>query len=78
MPTSSRSGPGNSAATVEHPLLGDGLFKLDVGHELISLLEDQILIVDDQGNAFSGPGNLGSGIRDFATLTVDAPLGRVW
>jgi hypothetical protein len=64
--------------TIEHPLLGDGLFKLDVGRELISLLEDQILIVDDQGNAFSGPGNLGSGTRDFATLTVDAPLGRVW
>jgi len=44
-------------ATVEHPILGDGLFKLDVGHDLISKLQDQILIFDDAGNAFSGPGN---------------------
>jgi outer membrane receptor protein involved in Fe transport len=65
-------------ATVEHPLLGDGLFKLDVGHDLISLLQDQILIFDDKGKAFSGPGNLGTGKRDFATLTVDAPLGELW
>jgi hypothetical protein len=65
-------------ATVEHPILGDGLFKLDLGHDLVSLLQDQILIVDQQGNAFSGPGNLGTGKRDFAALTVDAPLGRLW
>ena len=31
-------------ATVEHPLLGDGLFKLDLGHDLISKLQDRILI----------------------------------
>lgn len=65
-------------ATAEHPLLGDGLVKLDVGHDLVSKLQDQILIVDEQGNAFSGPGNLGTGKRTFATLTVDAPLGRLW
>jgi hypothetical protein len=65
-------------ATIEHPILGDGLFKLDVGHDQVSLLQDQILIVDDQGNAFSGPGNLGTGKRDFASLTLDAPLGGLW
>ena len=65
-------------ATVEHPILGDGLFKLDVGHDLISKLQDQILIFDEAGNAFSGPGNLGTGKRYFATLTLDAPLGRLW
>jgi hypothetical protein len=65
-------------ASVEHPLLGDGLFKLDLGHDLVSLLQDQILIVDDHGNAFSGPGNLGTGKRDFAALTVDAPLSALW
>ena len=65
-------------ASVEHPLLGEGLFKLDVGHDLISKLQDQILIFDDKGNAFSGPGNLGTGRRYFATLTVDAPLDRWW
>jgi hypothetical protein len=65
-------------ATIEHPILGDGLFKLDVGHDQVSLLQDQILIVDDQGDAFSGPGNLGTGKRDFASLTLDAPLSRLW
>lgn len=65
-------------ATVEHPLLGDGLFKLDVGHDLVSLLQDRILIFDDEGNAFDAPGNLGTGKRYFATLTLDAPLGSLW
>jgi Outer membrane protein beta-barrel family/TonB-dependent Receptor Plug Domain len=64
--------------TAEHPLLGDGLFKLDVGHDLISLLQDRILVFDDRGNAFDAPGNLGTGKRYFASLTVDAPLTRVW
>jgi len=64
--------------TVEHPLLGDGLFKLDFGYDLVSMLQDQILIVDDQGNSFSGPGNLGTGKRYFGVLTVDAPLGNLW
>jgi outer membrane receptor protein involved in Fe transport len=64
--------------TVEHPLLGDGLFKLDVGSDLISKVQDQILIVDDKGKAFSGPGNLGKGTRHFASLTLDAPLGQLW
>jgi outer membrane receptor protein involved in Fe transport len=64
--------------TAEHPLLGDGLFKLEVGHDLISLLQDRILIFDDEGNAFDAPGNLGTGKRYFAELTVDAPLSRLW
>jgi hypothetical protein len=64
--------------TVEHPLLGDGLFKLDVGHDLVSKLQDQILIIDQDGKAFSGPGNLGTGKRYFATLTLDAPLNNLW
>jgi hypothetical protein len=65
-------------ATVEHPLLGDGLFKLDVGHDRISKLQDHILIFDDAGNAFDAPGNLGRATRTFATLTLDAPLGTLW
>ncbi|MFL6727134.1 MAG: outer membrane beta-barrel protein [Sphingomicrobium sp.] len=64
--------------TVEHPLLGDGLFKLDFGYDLVSMLQDQILIVDSEGNTFSGPGNLGTGKRYFGVLTVDAPLGNLW
>jgi hypothetical protein len=65
-------------ASIEHSLLGDGLFKLDLGHDLISLLQDRILVFDEEGNAFDAPGNLGTGKRYFATLTLDAPLGRLW
>jgi hypothetical protein len=65
-------------ATIEHPVLGDGLFKLDLGRDLVSLLQDRILIFDGEGNAFDAPGNLGAGKRAFATLTLDAPLGSLW
>ena len=65
-------------ATAEHPILGDGLIKLDLGHDRVSMLQDRILIFDDQGNAFDAPGNLGTGKRSFAELTVDAPLGKLW
>ena len=42
------------------------------------MLQDRILIFDDQGKAFDAPGNLGTGKRSFAELTVDAPLGKLW
>jgi hypothetical protein len=64
--------------TVEHPLLGDGLLKFDFGYDVVSKLQDLILIVDDQGKTFSGPGNLGTGKRYFGSLTLDAPLGTLW
>jgi hypothetical protein len=66
--------------TAEHSLLGDGLFKLDLGHDLVSLLQDRILICDedDVDVCFDAPGNIGTGKRYFAELTVDAPLGRIW
>ena len=66
-------------ATVDHPLLGDGLFKLDLGHDQVSLLQDRILIFDDVSKKFfDAPGNLGTGTRDFAQLTLDLPLSRLW
>jgi hypothetical protein len=64
--------------TGEHPLLGDGLIKLDLGYDLISKLQDRILIFDDEGNGFDSPGNIGTGKHMFATLTVDAPLEHLW
>ena len=64
--------------TADHKILGDGLVKLDVGHDIISMLQDRILIFDDKGKGFDAPGNLGTGRRSFASLTVDAPLGRFW
>jgi hypothetical protein len=70
-------------ATAEHPLFGQGLFKLDLGHDLVSMLQDRILICDpehpnDASLCFDAPGNLGKGKRTFASLTVDAPLDRLW
>jgi len=65
-------------ATIDHPILGDGLLKLDFGHDQVSMLQDQVLITDVAGNEFSGPGNLGTGTLSFVTLTVDAPLNRIW
>jgi outer membrane receptor protein involved in Fe transport len=67
-------------ATVDRPILGDGLLKLDLGYDHISLLQDRILICDpeDPDECFDAPGNIGTGKHAFARLTVDAPLGRLW
>lgn len=65
-------------ATVDRPIFGEGIAKLDVGHDIISLLQDRVLVFDDKGNAFDAPGNIGTGKRWFARLTLDAPLGKLW
>jgi hypothetical protein len=65
-------------ATVDRPIFKEGLIKLDLGHDLISLLQDRVLLFDDTGNGFDAPGNIGTGKRSFARLTVDAPLGNLW
>jgi hypothetical protein len=64
--------------TVDRPILGDGLAQLELGHDRISLLQDRVLILDDKGKGFDAPGNIGTGKRSFARLTVDAPLGKLW
>jgi hypothetical protein len=64
--------------TVDRPILGDGLAKLDLGHDLISLLQDRVLVFGEDGRAFDAPGNIGTGRRSFAKLTLDAPLGALW
>ena len=66
--------------SAEHPILGDGLFKLDLGHDQVSLLQDRILICDvtDPTVCFDAPGNIGTGQRDFAQLTLDLPLNNLW
>ena len=70
-------------ASVDHPLLGDGLIKLDLGHDQVSLLQDRVLICDpdhpdDPALCFDAPGNIGSGRRTFAQVTLDIPLSRLW
>ena len=59
-------------ATVDHPLFGTGLVKLDAGYDRISLLQDRILV-----DGFDAPGNIGTGTRAFASLATDAPLDRL-
>ncbi|MEO6580555.1 MAG: hypothetical protein ABIN83_05340, partial [Sphingomicrobium sp.] len=63
-------------ASVDHPLFGKGLVKMDVGLDQITMLQDRVLIFDDAGNPFDALGNIGAGRRLFANLTVDAPLDR--
>ena len=66
--------------TADRPILGDGLFKLDLGYDHITLLQDRVLICDelDEDLCFDAPGNIGTGKHAFARLTLDAPLGRLW
>lgn len=59
---------------VERPILTDGLVKLELGYDLVSMLQDRILVFDDKGNAFDAPGNLGTGKRAFLDFNFDAPL----
>jgi hypothetical protein len=62
---------------IEHPLLGDGVARMDVGYDLINDVQDRILIFDDEGNGFDAPGNIGTGKLYFAKLTLDAPLAKL-
>lgn len=64
--------------SVEHPLFGQGKVRLELGYDLVSLLQDRILVFDRNGNAFDAPGNIGTGRRQYADLTFDAPLDRFW
>ncbi|MDB5721383.1 MAG: hypothetical protein JWP15_2001 [Alphaproteobacteria bacterium] len=59
-------------ASVEHPILGDGLVKVEAGYNRISQVQDRILT--PQG--FDAPGNLGDGSTYILRTNVDAPLGR--
>jgi hypothetical protein len=59
--------------TLEHPILGDGLVKLEAGYNRISLVQDRIPTPE----GFDAPGNLGNGSLYSAKATVEAPLGRL-
>src|SRR6185369_13968701 len=59
--------------TIEHPILGDGVAKLELGYNRISLVQDRV--PTPQG--FDAPGNLGSGTRALVRGTLDAPLSRL-
>ncbi|MDP3676176.1 MAG: hypothetical protein Q8R44_13960, partial [Novosphingobium sp.] len=59
--------------TIERPVLGKGLAKLEAGYDRVEKLQDRILTP----GGFDAPGNLGTGTRRFATLTLDVPLDRL-
>lgn len=60
--------------SVEHPLFKQGKARLELGYNLISLLQDRILTPE----GFDAPGNIGTGRQAYADLTLDAPLDRYW
>src|SRR5438309_8457109 len=60
--------------SVEHPLFGQGKARLELGYNLITLLQDRILTPE----GFDAPGNIGTGRQMYADLTLDAPLDRFW
>lgn len=57
---------------LERTLWTSGQIKLELGADRVSLLQDRILTED----GLDAPGNIGTGNRRFAALTVDAPLDR--
>lgn len=63
---------------LDRPLWRTGLLKLELGYDLVSKLQDRILLFDGRGVGFDSPGNLGTGRRYYAQLTIDTPLDRLW
>jgi hypothetical protein len=59
-------------ATVERPILGDGLAKIEAGYNLISQVQDRVPLE----GGFDAPGNLGTGRQAFVRATLAAPLSR--
>ena len=60
-------------ATLEQPILGDGVVKVQAGYNRISLVQDRIPTPE----GFDAPGNLGSGRMLILKSTIDAPLARL-
>ena len=56
--------------TLDRPILGDGLVKLELGYNRISLVQDRVPTPD----GFDAPGNLGDGRVFFVRQRVEAPL----
>jgi hypothetical protein len=61
-----------SLLTVERPIMGDGLVKLELGYNRMEKVQDRILTPE----GFDAPGNLGTGHLYLARARVDTPLGK--
>jgi hypothetical protein len=60
-------------ATIERKILGDGLVKLELGHNRVQMVQDRVPTPE----GFDAPGNLGDGSVWIARGRIDAPLGRL-
>ena len=60
-------------AMVEHPILREGVAKVELGYQRISMVQDRVPTPE----GFDAPGNLGTGILAFVRGTLDAPLGSL-
>ncbi|KQS04038.1 hypothetical protein ASG11_07065 [Sphingomonas sp. Leaf357] len=60
-------------ATIERKLLGDGLYKLELGYNRVSLVQDRVPTPE----GFDAPGNLGNGHVFIFRNRLDAPLGKL-
>lgn len=60
-------------ATLEQPILGDGVVKIQAGYNRISLVQDRIPTPE----GFDAPGNLGNGRTLTLRSTIDAPLTKL-
>lgn len=60
-------------ATIERPILGDGLIKIELGHDWVSKVQDRIPVP----GGFDAPGNLNSGEQWIARAKLDAPLRKI-
>ena len=58
-------------AFLERPVLRDGLVRVELGHNRVSLVQDRVPTPE----GFDAPGNLGNGTVFLARARVDAPLG---
>ncbi len=63
----------SALVTLDRPLLGDGLIKLELGYTSISLLQDRVPTPE----GFDAPGNIGNGRELIWRGTIDAPLGKL-
>ena len=59
--------------TIEHPLLTNGLIKVELGYNFISMVQDRVPVE----GGFDAPGNLGDGTQKFVRGTLSAPLGKL-
>lgn len=60
-------------AFLEKPVLGDGLVRLELGHNRISLVQDRVPTPE----GFDAPGNLGDGELYLARARVDTPVDKL-